>query len=86
MCLYNNAAKIFDAEGVLCRRFVHFSIERHLKQAEGVDYQHLPLGDFFCYFFVCVEDCVESEVIRNLYKFDYLSSVRDNHDFISLCF
>jgi hypothetical protein len=63
-----------------------FLLERHLKQAEGVDYQHLPLGDFFCYFFLCVEDCVESEVIRNPYKFDYLSSVRDNHGFISLCF
>jgi len=40
---YNNAAKIFGTEGVLCRRFVNFAIKRHLKQAEGVDYQRLPL-------------------------------------------
>ena len=42
--LYNNAAKIFGTEGVLCRRFVCFAIEGCLKQAEGVDYQRLPLG------------------------------------------
>ena len=43
MHLYNNAAKIFGTEGVLCRRFVNFAIKRCLKQAEGVDYQRLPL-------------------------------------------
>jgi len=42
--LYNNDAKIFGAEGVLCRRFVNFAIKRCLKQAEGVDYQRIPLG------------------------------------------
>ncbi|MBO5674464.1 MAG: hypothetical protein J6S09_09285 [Paludibacteraceae bacterium] len=41
------AAKIFGAEGVLCRRFVNFAIKRRLKQAEGVDYQRLPLGCVF---------------------------------------
>lgn len=40
---YNNAAKIFGTEGVLCRRFVNVAIERHLKQTEGVDYQRLPI-------------------------------------------
>ena len=43
MCLYNNAAKIFGVEEVLCRRFVNVAIKRRLKQAEGVDYQRLPL-------------------------------------------
>ena len=28
-------------------------------QAEGVDYQRLPLGLFFCYFFLRAEDCAE---------------------------
>ena len=42
-CFYNNAAKIFGTEGVLCRRFVNVAIKRRLKQAEGVDYQRLPL-------------------------------------------
>ena len=44
LCLYNNAAKIFGTEGVLCRRFVNFAIKRRLKQTEGVDYQRIPLG------------------------------------------
>jgi hypothetical protein len=42
LCLYNNAAKIFGVEGVLCRRFVNFAIKRNLKQAEGADYQRFP--------------------------------------------
>ena len=41
------------------RRFVNFAIKRGLKQAEGVDYQRLPLGYFFCYFFLRAEDCAE---------------------------
>ena len=41
---YNNAAKIFGTEGVVCRRFVNIAIKRFLKQAESVDYQRLPLG------------------------------------------
>ena len=28
-------------------------------QAESVDYQRLPLGLFFCYFFLRAEDCAE---------------------------
>ena len=48
---YNNAAKIFGMEDVLCRRFVNFAIKRCLKQAEGVDYQRLPLGFVFLLFF-----------------------------------
>ena len=59
MCLYNNAAKIFGTEGFLCRRFVNVAIKRCLKQAEGVDYQRLPLGCFFCYFFLSAESCAE---------------------------
>ena len=59
MCLYNNAAKIFGILVLLCRRFVNVAIERHLKQAEGVDYQRIPLGYFFCYFFLRAEDCAE---------------------------
>ena len=27
-CLYNNAAKTFGTEGVVCRRFVNFAIKR----------------------------------------------------------
>ena len=59
MCLYNNAAKIFGIVLVLCRRFVNFVIIWCLKQAEGVDYQRLPLGCFFCYFFLSAEGCAE---------------------------
>ena len=51
LCLYNNAAKIFGTEGVVCRRFVNIAIKRRLKQAEGVDYQRIPLGCFFISFF-----------------------------------
>ena len=43
MHLYNNAAKIFGVEGVLCRRLENFVITRCLKQAESVDYQRLLL-------------------------------------------
>ena len=38
---------------------MNFAIKRCLKQAEGVDYQRLPLGCFFCYFFLRAEDCAE---------------------------
>ena len=51
MRFYNNAAKIFGILVVLCRRFVNVAIERHLKQAEGIDYQRLPLGYFLLFFF-----------------------------------
>ena len=34
------------------RRLENFAIKRHLKQAEGVDYQRFPLGCFFVIFFV----------------------------------
>ena len=60
MCLYNNAAKIFGILVLLCRRFVNFIVTRYLKQAEGVDYQRLPLGYFFVIFFLRAEDCAES--------------------------
>ena len=50
-CFYNNAAKIFGTEGVLSRRFENFAIKRSFKQAEGVDYQRLPLGCVFLLFF-----------------------------------
>ena len=39
---YNNAAKIFGTEGVLCRRFVNFAIKRCLKQAGIVVFTMLP--------------------------------------------
>ena len=42
--LYNNAAKIFGIIVVLCRRLESFVITWCLKQAEGVDYQRIPLG------------------------------------------
>ena len=45
--------------GVLCRRFVNIAIKRRLKQAEGVDYQRLPLGCVFVLFFLRAEDCAE---------------------------
>ena len=61
---YNNAAKIFGIIVILCRRFVNLAIKRCLKQAEVVDYKRLPLGLFFCYFFLRAEDCAESEVIK----------------------
>ena len=51
-------------EEVLCRRFVCFVIEGCLKQAEGVDYQRLPLGCVFCYFFLRAEDCAEGLFYR----------------------
>ena len=41
------------------RRFVNFVVTRYLKKAKSVDYQHLPLGRFFCYFFLRAEDCAE---------------------------
>ena len=59
MCLYNNAAKIFGIIVVLCRRFVNIAIKRCLKQAEGVDYQRLPLECFFLLFFSRAESCAE---------------------------
>ena len=59
MRLYHDAAKIFGTEGILCRRFVNFAIKRRLKQAEGVDYQRLPLGCFFVIFFLSAESCAE---------------------------
>ena len=34
-------------------------------QAEGVDYQRLPLECFFCYFFLRAEDCAESYFRRD---------------------
>ena len=34
-------------------------------QAEGVDYQRLPLGCFFCYFFLRAEDCAEDFIQLN---------------------
>ena len=75
--LYNNAAKIFGAEGILCRRFVNVAIKRHLKQAEGVDYQRLPLGCFFCYFFLSAEDFSEGFKPRaRLYLHFCIESVR----------
>ena len=44
---------------LLCRRFVNFAIKRCLKQAEGVDYQRLPLVVFFRKKFSRAESCAE---------------------------
>ena len=41
-CLYNNAAKIFDVEEVLRRRFVNLTIRKCFKQSESIDYQRPP--------------------------------------------
>jgi hypothetical protein len=44
----------FCAEGLLI-----LLSTRCLKQAEGVDYQRLPLGCFFVIFFLSAESCAE---------------------------
>ena len=41
------------------KTIVNVAIEIHLKQAEGVDYQSLPLGCFFVIFFLRAESCAE---------------------------
>ena len=51
LCLYNNAAKIFDVEEVLRRRFVNLAIRKCFKQSEGIDYQRPPFEWLFLYFF-----------------------------------
>ena len=40
---YNNAAKIFGAEGILRRRLDYFVLKMDKKKVEGIENQSLPL-------------------------------------------
>ena len=44
---YNNAAKIFGAEGILRRRLDYFVLKMDKKEVEDIENQSLPLECFF---------------------------------------
>ena len=69
--LYIIVLPYFRHFGSFVPKICKFCDKRRLKQAEGVDYQRIPLGCFFCYFFLRAEDCAESEVIRNPCRFNF---------------
>ena len=92
MRLYNSAAKIFGAEGVLRRRLEILEGKMVYTTRGSICITRVSAR---MYFFEkkfsraegCAEDCVESEVTRNPCRFNFsIQSVTDCHDPTSLCF